>query len=94
MDIRQVLHGAATLCTYAGDTPAGDDTLAAQAWDIIRETKRASTSLLQRRLAIGFNRASRLLEILEARGFIGPEIDHNPRTILVSVDTIFNPEGA
>jgi S-DNA-T family DNA segregation ATPase FtsK/SpoIIIE len=49
-----------------------DDELVAQAVEIIRQTRRASTSSLQRRLRIGYNRAARLMDLLEERGVVGP----------------------
>ena len=49
-----------------------DDELLNQAVEIIRETRRASTSSLQRRLRIGYTRAARIMDILEERGIVGP----------------------
>lgn len=64
---------------------AGDDLLPA-AIDVLRSTKRASTSMLQRRLRIGYNRAARLMEALEEQGVVGPENGSSPREILVDLD--------
>jgi S-DNA-T family DNA segregation ATPase FtsK/SpoIIIE len=64
---------------------AGDDLLPA-AIDVLRSTKRASTSMLQRRLRIGYNRAARLMEALEDQGVVGPENGSSPREILVDLD--------
>jgi len=63
-----------------------DDELLAQAVEIIRETGRASTSSLQRRLRIGYTRAARLMDILEERGIVGPPRGSDPREILVDLD--------
>ncbi|HAS84004.1 MAG TPA: cell division protein FtsK, partial [Verrucomicrobia bacterium] len=49
-----------------------DDELVEQAIEIIRETHRASTSSLQRRMRIGYTRAARIIDILEERGMLGP----------------------
>ncbi|MFP4069687.1 MAG: DNA translocase FtsK, partial [Opitutales bacterium] len=57
----------------------GGDELLADAIDVLRSTKRASTSMLQRRLRIGYNRAARLMEELEERGIVGPENGSSPR---------------
>lgn len=69
------------------DDSEGDDMLP-QAIDVLRSTKRASTSMLQRRLRIGYNRAARLMEILEDRGIVGPENGSSPREILVDLDSM------
>lgn len=58
-----------------------DEELFEKAWNIILEEQKASTSLVQRRLRIGYNRAARIIEALEARGFIGPQIGSKPREI-------------
>lgn len=50
----------------------GDDSLVEQAVEIVRRSQRASASLLQRRLRIGYPRAARLLDQLEAMGVVGP----------------------
>jgi S-DNA-T family DNA segregation ATPase FtsK/SpoIIIE len=63
----------------AGD---GDDPLVAQSWAIIKETRRASVSMLQRRLKLGYNRAARIMDILHERGYVGPENGSSPREIL------------
>ena len=63
-----------------------DDELLEAAIEIIRQTKRASTSSLQRRLRIGYTRAARLMDILEARGVVGPAQGSDPREILVDLD--------
>lgn len=66
----------------------GDDALLGGAIDVLRSTKRASTSMLQRRLRIGYNRAARLMEELEERGIVGPENGSSPREILVDLDVM------
>ena len=47
-----------------------DDELIPQALDVLKSSERISTSLLQRRLKIGYNRAARIMETLDARGLI------------------------
>jgi DNA segregation ATPase FtsK/SpoIIIE, S-DNA-T family len=70
-----------------GDFDEGDDDeMLPQAIEVLRSTRRASTSMLQRRLRIGYNRAARLMEILEARGIVGPENGSSPREILMDPD--------
>ena len=63
-----------------------DDELVPDAIEVIRTSKRASTSMLQRRLKIGYNRAARIMEILEAEGMVGPENGSSPREILMDPD--------
>lgn len=67
------------------DDEAGEeasDELIPAALDVLRTTQRASTSILQRKLSIGYNRAARIMEILEDRGIVGPENGAKPREIL------------
>jgi len=65
-----------------------DDQLYRQALDVLKSTRRASTSMLQRRLRIGYNRAARIMEIMEDKGIVGPENGSSPREILVDLDTL------
>ncbi|HEV8073545.1 MAG TPA: DNA translocase FtsK [Opitutaceae bacterium] len=65
-----------------------DDELFKQAVDVLKSTRRASTSMLQRRLRIGYNRAARIMEIMEEKGIVGPENGSSPREILADLDTI------
>ena len=51
-----------------------EDPLLKKAVEIIRTTKRASTSNLQRKLSIGYNRAARIMDELEDRGVVDPDI--------------------
>jgi S-DNA-T family DNA segregation ATPase FtsK/SpoIIIE len=71
------------------DGDLGDDEeLYQQALDVLKSTKRASTSMLQRRLRIGYNRAARIMEIMEEKGIVGPENGSSPREILVDLDNL------
>jgi S-DNA-T family DNA segregation ATPase FtsK/SpoIIIE len=63
-----------------------DDELVEAAVQIIRETQRASTSSLQRRLRIGYTRAARVMDVLEERGIVGPARGSDPREILIDLD--------
>ena len=63
-----------------------EDDLLSDAIEVLRSTKRASTSMLQRRLRVGYNRAARLMEIMERRGIVGPENGSSPREILVNLE--------
>ncbi|MCW3792134.1 DNA translocase FtsK [Paenibacillus sp. LS1] len=62
------------------------DELYEQAVQIILEAKQASVSLLQRRMRVGYTRAARLIDSMEARGVIGPYEGSKPREVLVSLE--------
>jgi S-DNA-T family DNA segregation ATPase FtsK/SpoIIIE len=62
------------------------DDLYEAAIEVLRSTKRASTSSLQRRLKIGYNRAASLMDMLEEKGIIGPPTETGPRDILIDLD--------
>ena len=63
-----------------------DDELLPNALEVIRLTRRASTTMLQRRLRIGYTRAARLMDILEERGVVGPQVGSGTRDILIDLD--------
>ena len=65
-----------------------DEALLKKALDVLRSTKRASTSMIQRRLRIGYNRAARLVDLMEERGIVGPENGSSPREILKDLDSM------
>jgi S-DNA-T family DNA segregation ATPase FtsK/SpoIIIE len=60
-----------------------DDELYAEAVDVVKKAGKASASLLQRRLKVGYARAARLLDIMEARGVIGPGEGAKPREVFI-----------
>ena len=72
--------------TAADDVTDEDEELVEKCLEIIRQEKRASTSLLQRRLRLGYTRAARIVDILEQRGILGPGEGAKPREILVDLD--------
>ena len=68
-----------------GDSGSGDeggDPLFEEARALVIETQKASASMIQRRLSVGFNRATRLMEELEMAGVIGPAEGTKPRKVL------------
>jgi S-DNA-T family DNA segregation ATPase FtsK/SpoIIIE len=75
----------------SGDRLGADwgDEMVPDAIDVLRNTKRASTSMLQRRLRIGYNRAARIMEILEDHDIVGPENGSSPREILRDLDSLY-----
>ncbi len=65
-----------------------DEMLVEKCLEIIRQEKKASTSMLQRRLRLGYTRAARVVDILERRGILGPADGAKPREILVDLDAL------
>lgn len=84
---RPQLKGAAS--SGGGDT--GDDELYNEARELAIQAGKASASLMQRRLKVGYARAARLLDLLEAEGVIGPADGAKPRDVLVSPDDYLGP---
>ena len=72
------------------DVSDEDEELVVKCLEIIRQENRASTSMLQRRLKLGYTRAARVMDILETRGIVGPKDGARDREILVDL----NEEGA
>ena len=66
----------------SGGSDDGGDPLFEEAKALVIETQKASASMIQRRLSVGFNRATRLMEELEAAGVIGPAEGTKPRKVL------------
>ena len=64
------------------DGESGGDPLFEEAKALVIETQKASASMIQRRLSVGFNRATRLMEELEMAGIIGPAEGTKPRKVL------------
>lgn len=81
---QQIEAGGPDAADKTGESEWGDE-LVPNAIEILRTSKRASTSMLQRRLKIGYNRAARIMEILEAEGIVGPENGSSPREILMEL---------
>ena len=77
---------AAASAASTDDVTDEDEELVEKCIEIIRQEKRASTSLLQRRLRLGYTRAARIVDILEQRGILGPGEGAKPREILVDLD--------
>lgn len=67
--------------SFTGDD--SDDDLFDEAVEVIRSARKASASLLQRRLKVGYARAARLLDIMEEKGIVGPGDGAKPREVLL-----------
>ena len=63
---------------------AGSDPKLRDALEIATESGKISTSLLQRRLSIGYGRAAKIIDIMEARGFVSAPDGQKPREVLIS----------
>ena len=63
-----------------------DEDLIQQCIEVIRSEQKASVSLMQRRLRLGYTRAARIMDELESRGIVGPGKGAEPRDILIDLD--------
>jgi DNA segregation ATPase FtsK/SpoIIIE, S-DNA-T family len=63
-----------------------DEELILQCIEVIRSEQKASVSLMQRRLRLGYTRAARIMDELELRGIVGPSKGAEPRDILIDLD--------
>ncbi|MDO5141497.1 MAG: DNA translocase FtsK [Eubacteriales bacterium] len=68
----------------SGDADGDEDEMIEEAIDVIMDSRQASTSMLQRRLKLGYARAARIIDQIEQRGIIGPFEGSKPRQILIS----------
>lgn len=80
IDIEQAVFNASDA---AQEGNGCDDELFVEALNIVEESRKASASYLQRRLSIGYNRAARIIELMEERGYIGPQQGSKPREIYI-----------
>ncbi len=70
-----------------------DEPLYEEAKKLVLEAKKASASLLQRRLRVGYARAARLIDILEDKGVVGPAEGSKPREVYGEAETMQQSEG-
>jgi S-DNA-T family DNA segregation ATPase FtsK/SpoIIIE len=84
-EVRAQVEAAGQEEILGEDGDSDEDPMVKRAIEIIRTTKRASTSNLQRKLSIGYNRAARIMDELEDRGMVGPDNGSQGREILLDL---------
>ncbi len=70
------------------------DELLSEAIEAVVKAGQASTSMLQRRFRIGYNRAARIIDMIEARGIIGPADGSRPRQVLITEEELYSDESS
>ena len=69
--------------TGSSNNDEPEDEFYSQAVDLVRRQQTASVSMLQRRFRIGYNRAARIVDEMEAKGIVGPSEGSKPRQVLL-----------
>jgi S-DNA-T family DNA segregation ATPase FtsK/SpoIIIE len=84
----EILHTKVSGTSGGMDDGGDDDPLTWDAADIVVVSRMGSTSLLQRRLKVGYARAGRIMDILEQKGIVGPPDGSKPREVLADVEEL------
>lgn len=84
----EILHLKVSSVGGGVDTGEDDDPLLWEAADIVVTSAIGSTSMLQRRLKVGYARAGRIMDMLEAKGVVGPPDGSKPREVLVDIEDL------
>jgi S-DNA-T family DNA segregation ATPase FtsK/SpoIIIE len=86
LEIHQQLQKTASSSEIENGASGEDEDLIQQCIEVIRSEQKASVSLMQRRLRLGYTRAARIMDELELRGIVGPSKGAEPRDILIDLD--------
>ena len=85
-EMERQLEGPSTNGANGGSGIDEDEEIIQKCIDVIRVEEKASVSLMQRRLRLGYTRAARIMDELEDRGLVGPSRGAEPREILFDLD--------